>query len=763
MPQVFPIHFVHPIALALAMGLSCVVVVIVMLRRPAISFFCKIFVAAGLIFLSLAAGGMSWHLAAAREIVVMVDLSPSTRGAEFRNADALAGRVRQLVGDAPHRIVYFSDHIVDATGETMPKEMPSERTVFSPPPAGAIVLFSDGRFELPEAAPPTYIVIDPGLEQAADGSIQRLEWRGRQLAATVHNTGGRRDLTFEGTAGPSNFSIEDESRIVTRPLMKNVAEASARLGPGDPWPENDALTIEVSPPIHTQRWWVGGASPPGWRQFSAAELPLDAGDYLLPSVIVLNNIAADDLSSTQQQRLQQYVRNLGGAMIILGGDRAFAAGGYAGGVLESLSPLAGSPPQPMVHWMLLADSSGSMSADAGGLSRWQVAGEALFTALPHLPPDDLVSIGHFAEQLQWWTQGQPARLAAAVPKPDIVPTGPTNLQSALDRIATEADSAMPKHLLILTDGEARLEDAERLTEAMKAKKIHLHLLAIGRGNGLAALRRIVDDTGGVFLEQLDPKKWTAGVAELVRGALPERLSQSSINVRFIDEAAGISARSVALWNRTWMKDSAAALAEAEVNGERVVMAAGWRAGAGRVIAVAFQADGRTADFLADLIASPPRDPRFEVSWEPGPSLRVRVDAAEGGDYENGLKLMLQITPRLPSDSPEVVQMIPQISPGRYELSLPAPRKPGFLTMRHDGRLIDRVIFAGRYAQEFDKIGNDLDALKTLAERSGGAMIDPRQTRRIHFNWPRREVSLASWLAAGGALLIAAGVIKWRRA
>ena len=42
---------------------------------------------------------------------------------------------------------------------------------------------------------------------------------------------------------------------------------------------------------------------------------LEPTDYLAPAIIVLENVAADDLSSTQQERLQQYVRDLGGSGI----------------------------------------------------------------------------------------------------------------------------------------------------------------------------------------------------------------------------------------------------------------------------------------------------------------------------------------------------------------------------------------------------------------------------------------------------------------
>src|SRR5690606_23779935 len=91
------------------------------------------------------------------------------------------------------------------------------------------------------------------------------------------------------------------------------------------------------------------------------------------------------------------------------GDRSFAAGDYSGTALEDLSPLASSPPAPTTHWILLADSSGSMAGRSGSGTRWARAAEALGRLVPALPPEDLVSLGNFSGGVQWWVEGRPAR------------------------------------------------------------------------------------------------------------------------------------------------------------------------------------------------------------------------------------------------------------------------------------------------------------------------------------------------------------------
>jgi hypothetical protein len=105
--------------------------------------------------------------------------------------------------------------------------------------------------------------------------------------------------------------------------------------------------------------------------------------------------------------------------------------------------------------------------------------------------------------------------------------------------------------------------------------------------------------------------------------------------------------------------------------------------------------------------------------------------------------------------------IPQTAPGRYQLSIDPPRAAGFASICSQTQLVDQVALAARYAPEFDALGNDRQAMTELAQRTGGRVIEPQSTSRLDFHWPRRNFDLTSWLAAGGALLLAAAVVRWR--
>src|SRR5439155_23505913 len=116
----------------------------------------------------------------------------------------------------------------------------------------------------------------------------------------------------------SDFVVGLATRIAT---PTSDAEVAASLSPGDLWPENDALSIRLPPPPRLERWWIGSRDPGnGWRRLSPTQTPADAFAFLSASAIVLDDVAADALSSVQKDCLLQFARDLGGGFIIVGGE-----------------------------------------------------------------------------------------------------------------------------------------------------------------------------------------------------------------------------------------------------------------------------------------------------------------------------------------------------------------------------------------------------------------------------------------------------------
>jgi von Willebrand factor type A domain len=756
-----PLHFDSPAMLATALIGCGVAIAIGWIRHITVDRFAGTLLAIGLILIALATGNPLWRQPQAGVVSVAVDLSPSTRGASFRDRAWLDRRIHALLGDTRYDLTAFADGNHPLPTDSTLADIPADHTRFSPPAATAILLFSDGQFDLPATAPPTFAVIDPALDHPADAKVSNLEFRDGHVVATIDDSGSSpRTLTWAGATAGDSSPI---SASVVRTATPAARAISATLSSGDPWPENDSLSINPAPATQLERWWIGARDGgDGWRHFRPNELPTDPASYLNAGAIVLDNIPADALSAEQRDRLGQYARDLGGAIVIVGGDHAFGAGGYDGDVLDAISPLASSPPQPSMLWILLIDGSGSMADIAGGsTSKWQIESAAVTHLLPSLPPADLVSVGSFAETVNWWSKATSAHetLALPLPPPSAVPRGPTNLQPALQGVIASTDGSMPVQLLIMTDAQTQLTDASTLASAMNAKKIHLQVLALGHGDALPALQQIASATGGSVVEQLDPQQWTTSARQLMQAALTDRLLHERVVVQFIDELGALGSATTDLWNRTWLKSSATLLAK----NDSAPMAARWQLGLGRVAAIAYPADVNVIKRVAHIIAQPPRDPRFSVTWQSGPMLHVMVDAIDKGSYLNGEHLQLDLSDL--STTPTHVESTPiaQTAPGRYEADVPSPRTPVIATVRDGPRVLERIAVAGRYPPEFEAIGNDRAKLLALARRTGGGLIDPASNAPIDFHWPVRERSLTSLLATLGAAFIAWGLIRWKRA
>ena len=723
MQAYFPLIFSSPRSLQFALALVVLIIVVAAIRKSGFGRLPQLLVLFGAVSLATAAGQPIWMRHTRGSIAVMVDLSPSTRGAIFRNRVPLDLRIHQLLGDQSYRAVEFADHNEPLPPGDLLADLPTDKTIFQPPPdADAILLFSDGQFELPHDAPPTYPVIDPVLNHPADSAVTELKSDGSRIVATVKNEDPTRALHWTGAIADKN------QPQIARPTDANQVIAS--LPPGDLWPENDSLAIDPPPSENSQNWWVGSSAPSGWLNFSASTIPTDSSDFLQASVIVLNNISADALSSAQQQDLLQYVRDLGGALVIVGGDHAFATGSYDGSLLENLSPLSSSPPLATQQWLLLIDGSGSMAGDP-----WQTEIAAIARLTPQLPPHDPVTVGSFARTLSLWP-------GTNVP-PGIFPTGPTNLAAALQQIIKTSDGSSPTQLLLLTDAETDFPNPADLAAGLNAKKIHLHLLAIGQGSALPALKIIASSTQGSVLEQLDPRQWINSAKQLLHSALPDHFQHGMLPVTPAPPLW------ISQWNQTWLKPSATMTQQSGAT----PLAARWQMGLGQVIALAYPAEPNIVMSFAKQIASPPRDPRFKVTWEAGASLRVTVDAIDGDRYLNGEPLTVEMD--------RVTTQLPQTAPGQYQIALPAPRIPQIVTVRNSSRVLERFAVAGRYPPEFDAIGNNLENLKTLAAITGGSVIQPGPVHPIDFQWPVRQAPLSSEFAFVGFAAISAGMV-WNK-
>ncbi|MCA9593148.1 MAG: hypothetical protein KC776_07550, partial [Myxococcales bacterium] len=111
-----------------------------------------------------------------------------------------------------------------------------------------------------------------------------------------------------------------------------------------------------------------------------AGVPADVAGFAAYDVVVLSDIPASDLSPTQLDALATYVRDLGGGLLLMGGDKSMGPGGYGKTPVEEVSPVSFDLKQERrrasLAEVIAIDYSGSMAMRVGKNTKLELANEA---------------------------------------------------------------------------------------------------------------------------------------------------------------------------------------------------------------------------------------------------------------------------------------------------------------------------------------------------------------------------------------------------
>ncbi|HSQ55242.1 MAG TPA: VWA domain-containing protein, partial [Gemmata sp.] len=139
----------------------------------------------------------------------------------------------------------------------------------------------------------------------------------------------------------------------------------------------------------------------------AQGIPDTLSDLQNYELIVLSNVPATSMTTRQMNNIRTYVQDLGGGLIMIGGDQAFGLGGYYNTTIEEILPVRSDfekeKEKPSLAMILVIDKSGSM----GGL-KIEMAKDAAKAAVELLGPKDKVGVIAFDGDLFWIADVQPA-------------------------------------------------------------------------------------------------------------------------------------------------------------------------------------------------------------------------------------------------------------------------------------------------------------------------------------------------------------------
>jgi len=256
-----------------------------------------------------------------------------------------------------------------------------------------------------------------------------------------------------------------------------------------------------------------------------AEMPMDLSELRRSDGLILSNVSAEVLSSEQLQNIENYVRDLGHGLVVIGGEHAYGPGGYTDTALERILPVKMTPreQEDTVAILFVLDTSGSMANYVDGQRRKiDLAIAGIGAGIDNLKEDDVAGVisfsaGKDAHTVSDLTSDRDT-LLQTVRK--LKPTGGTTLMKEAIEDAggmLKASDAKRKHILLLSDGKSDdtksdfLELAEQIAEA----RISITAIAIGDANA-ELLTQLTETSGGHFVPVQNLQELPTVLTEAVR-------------------------------------------------------------------------------------------------------------------------------------------------------------------------------------------------------------------------------------------------------
>lgn len=460
--------------------------------------------------------------------------------------------------------------------------------------------------------------------------------------------------------------------------------------------------------------------------------------------VFISNVAAGDLGEDAMKLLESAVRDFGVGLVCVGGDQAYAAGGYRGTPLETTLPVNMELDSKKVL------PSGAVAMVMHGMEFMngnQIARDCALGVLDALGPQDEMGVVLWDGSDRWLFPmtkvGNKRALGqkiAGMNQGDL-PSFQNVMSMAHDGLKKSV--ANLKHMIIFSDGDPGAP-SQQLMQAIVGDRITVTTVLIAGHAGPETMQWIANQGRGRFYNVNNPGQlpqiFIKEAAVILKSAIFEepfkpKVAGPSEIIRGIAAAEYPTLRGYVCTT----PKSRAEIPLISDKGDPVL--AHWQYGLGR--SVAFTSDAK------------PKWARDWLGWEKYRqfwtqtaqwtlrriedaefSTEINIDKGEGhislealdakGDYRNFLNL--QTTVVSPTGERQMVRL-EQTGPGRYEARFPTKQVGTyFMSIMEikDGQVkaMQRVGASVNYSPEFNAPEPNINFLTRLAEAGGGKVLNP---------------------------------------
>jgi uncharacterized membrane protein len=471
-------------------------------------------------------------------------------------------------------------------------------------------------------------------------------------------------------------------------------------------------------------------------------MPDNLADLQNYELLILSNVPATALSMKQMELARTFVRDLGGGLIMLGGDQSFGLGGYYKTVLEEILPVRSDfekeKEKPSLAMVLVIDKSGSMGGE-----KIEMAKEAAKSAIELLGPSDKIGVIAFEGETYWVSEIHPCSDKGFVL--DHVSTieagGGTVMYPAMEEAyeALQHTVAKLKHVIILTDGISAPGDFEGISQSMAAARITVSTVGVGNDADQQLLEQIAQIGGGRYYFVEDPYAIPQIFAKETVAASKSAINEQPFQAQTVRPTQALSGLDVEAappllgYVVTRNKPTSEPILATESGDPLLTW---WRYGLG--MSVAFTSDAKSR-WAAEWTAWP----NFSKFWAQVVRHAMRKSEAKGvvvqvdqkdrnavvsldaidpsGRFLNNAETELTVV----DDQTNKQKLeVAQTAPGRYQAEFPTPRAGSYhleFSQKYQGKVLyqqSRGLAVG-YPDELRLRPTNQDLLHSLARVSGG--------------------------------------------
>ncbi len=481
------------------------------------------------------------------------------------------------------------------------------------------------------------------------------------------------------------------------------------------------------------------------------DLPVNMAGLAQYKSVILANVPATELGRAQMTLLDQYVSDIGGGLVMIGGPQSYAPGGYFQTPLERTLPvemqIKDQKRLPQLTIAYLIDRSGSMGQiGRSGVPNLELAKRAIVLSLELLQASDRVAIGTFDTGGAWVAPFQPvndAQVLTAMTN-TIRSGGGTDILAGLRLVERDIiqEPSQLKHLILLTDGGASPRGLVELSESLYSQHdVTLSAIAIGRSPG-AVLQPMAEAGGGNYYAVADVEQIPLIFAQETVLASRSYIVEETFTPRVSGSSAIIDGITALPPLRGYVAASTKVAAQRILSGPEPYsdpILAAWQYGLGRVVAWTADASARWANewvtwpdfsrFWGQAVAwsinagaSKNLETRVQMQDD---RARIVVDARDDeGRFLDGLSLSSAVL----NPGGEGLRIpLQQTAPGRYEAGF-RPQNEGayFLTVSGEAQLAqgqtqlrDLKGWVMSYSPEYIPRPQDDRLLADIADITGG--------------------------------------------